>query len=237
VLEGSSAAVVLALLPLVWWVEPRLRPARRGWPRALLGHAVALLLFSALHLLLMFGLRKFLFGLAGLDYHMRPPMVEFVYELRKDALVYASFLALITLESYRARRSPATPPPMAPAEPADAAGAERLALRDGARLDWVEPTAIRWIEAAGNYVEIHAEGRSHLVRGTLAAFEERLTPRGFVRIHRSRLVNGARVRGIETKPSGDFTVLLDRDLSVAGSRRYRDQLVAALGPDAVDPKG
>lgn len=81
-----------------------------------------------------------------------------------------------------------------------------------------------WVEAAGNYIEFHTGQRSHLVRGTLAAWEARLAAKGFVRVHRSRLVNRTRISAIRPTPSGDVEITLDDSRSIAGSRRYRDAL-------------
>jgi DNA-binding LytR/AlgR family response regulator len=67
------------------------------------------------------------------------------------------------------------------------------------------------------------DGRRLLMRSALAAVEEDLVPRGFVRTHRSWLVNGALVTGLTPEGSGDYTVTLP-DLSVPLSRRYRAAL-------------
>lgn len=86
---------------------------------------------------------------------------------------------------------------------------------------------------SGNYVEFAlASGQKHLIRTTLQAEEERLKPVGFVRIHRTRLVNAARLRRIATRASGDFEVEMDTGESLAGSRRYRADALALLRPPA-----
>ena len=59
------------------------------------------------------------------------------------------------------------------------------------------------------------------MRGTLAAWEARLTARGFVRVHRSRLVNRARIASLKPTPSGDMEIALDTGATLSGSRRYR----------------
>ncbi len=81
----------------------------------------------------------------------------------------------------------------------------------------VDPAEIAWVEAAGNYVEIHVGGATHLARGTLASFEERLARAGFVRVHRSRLVNRARVASLKPTPSGDLEITLDDGRTVAAA--------------------
>ena len=62
------------------------------------------------------------------------------------------------------------------------------------------------------------------VRGTLAAWEAKLAPLGFVRVHRSRIVNRARIRAVKPTPSGDIELTLDDGGVIAGSRRYREGL-------------
>jgi hypothetical protein len=220
--ETTSALVILALLPAVGAAERRLRPARIGWPLSIAGHGLALLVFSAVHVSLMVALRSAVMGLAGSSYDFGPVGREFLYELRKDALTYVALLAAFVL-------LPRLPLGAAPA-PAPVKGG-RIEIREGERRLWLPPSDILWIEAAGNYVELFTASRSHLVRGTLAGFEQQLAGQGFVRVHRSRLVNAAHVRAVETKPSGDFTVTLD-GRSVAGSRRFRAALLAAA-PGAV----
>jgi DNA-binding LytR/AlgR family response regulator len=59
------------------------------------------------------------------------------------------------------------------------------------------------------------------VRGTLSAWETRLTARGFIRVHRSRLVNRTKITALKPTPSGDMEITLGEGRTVLGSRRYR----------------
>ena len=79
-----------------------------------------------------------------------------------------------------------------------------------------------------------ADGRTHLVRGTLAAEETRLTRFNIVRVHRTRLVNLSRVTGLKAGPNGDFELTLDTGQPISGSRRYRDA-VASIDAPAGEP--
>ena len=86
------------------------------------------------------------------------------------------------------------------------------------------PGLIDWVAAAGNYVELHAGGRTILHRAPLAAVETALAPYGFVRIHRSRLVSRqavARLRSVD--------VVLHDGTSLKIGSRYRAGLTAAVG--------
>jgi DNA-binding LytR/AlgR family response regulator len=103
-------------------------------------------------------------------------------------------------------------------------GESRIEIRDGASAVFLAPTDLLFLEAAGNYIEFHTASRTHLVRGTLAAWEAQLADRGFVRIHRSRLVNRARIATIKPTPAGDIELTLDDGRTLTGSRRYRAAL-------------
>lgn len=105
---------------------------------------------------------------------------------------------------------------------------ERLVLRDGSRVLVLDPGEISWIEAEGDYLRIHEGRKSHLVRHTMAAIEEKLDPARFARIHRSTIVNTGQVR--EVRPDGDrANVLVLRDGTLLkASRSFRDRLLPLL---------
>jgi two-component system LytT family response regulator len=90
---------------------------------------------------------------------------------------------------------------------------------------------VDWVEAEGDYVRLHAGGRSHLVRETMAAMEARLDPARFARIHRSTIVNLARIRELQPTFNGEYVVLLHTGAKLTLSRGYRDALRARLGAD------
>ncbi|MFT3765061.1 MAG: LytTR family DNA-binding domain-containing protein [Minicystis sp.] len=113
---------------------------------------------------------------------------------------------------------------------------ERLALPVGERTEFVDLTEVECVEAEGNYVAVRAGGRSYLVRDTLGAMEARLSPRQFVRIHRSRIVRIDRVRAVEPLFHGEYRLTLDSGLTLTSARSYRDALRVALGL-AAEPAG
>lgn len=106
---------------------------------------------------------------------------------------------------------------------------QRLVLRDGARVLVIDPGDIDWVEADGDYVRVFVGGRGYLVRHTIGGMVERLDPARFQRIHRSAIVNVARVR--EVKPEGDrrYRVVLRDGTSLTLSRGYRERLAALIG--------
>jgi two-component system, LytTR family, response regulator len=90
---------------------------------------------------------------------------------------------------------------------------------------------IDWVEAEHDYVSLHAGTKAWLARDTLARIEVRFGHAGFVRIHRSILVNAARVRELHPVRRGEFIVVLQNDTKLKLTRNYRSavgQLVAAI---------
>jgi two-component system LytT family response regulator len=107
--------------------------------------------------------------------------------------------------------------------------AERILARTGGRVRVIDPSEITWIEASGDYVTVHVQSHSHLVRQSLQNMEQRLARYGFVRIHRSILVKLGCVRELIAKDSGDHELILRDGTTLRVSRTYRDALYGALG--------
>ena len=105
----------------------------------------------------------------------------------------------------------------------------RIAIRDRDRVLFVEVSDIDWIGADGDYIRIHARGKSHLVRDTMAAMEQRLDAASFVRIHRSAIVNVSRIRELRPYSSREYAVILHDGTRLRLSRRYRDRLRGHFG--------
>lgn len=226
VTEGTSIVMLFGLTPALLWLTARLDPARIGWPRTVAGHLAGFALGSAAHIGGMAALRYALFPLFGQSYGFGRPGqlgLQLVYEIRKDAVIYLGLVALLWLVAMARRRAQVIVQQVTvSAAPAD--GRNRLEIRDGAKRIFIDPAEILWAEAAGNYVELHLAHVSHLQRQTLSSLEDQLDALGFVRIHRSRLVNRHRVRGIAGNDSGDFTVTLDDGRQIGGGRRWREAL-------------
>jgi hypothetical protein len=75
-----------------------------------------------------------------------------------------------------------------------------LRLEDGGEVNTVQISTVDWIRAAGNYVEVRVNGRSHLLRSEMHAVQSKL-PRTFLRIHRKVIINMTRLAGIEADSS------------------------------------
>jgi two-component system LytT family response regulator len=108
---------------------------------------------------------------------------------------------------------------------------EVLPIRLGRETVRLPVTAIEWVDAAGDYMCVHAEGRTHVVRATMKQFEERLDPSCFQRIHRSTIVNIRRIRKLKPHTNGEYFLTLDGGHELKLSRSYRDRLERILGRD------
>lgn len=220
--EISSGVVLAVLAPALMWLarnRPPTAPPAFGW---LAWHVPAAFAFSFVHVLGMGALRWAAYAVVGAWYDPLGPLGDWPYELRKDLLVYIGVVAL-----YLMWRGPV------PQIVYNAEAPEPIEVRDGARRLFVPVEDILWVEAAGNYVELHRSSAPVLHRAPLAEMERRLADAGFVRIHRSRLVRRAAIAAVETKPSGDFAVRLVTGETLAGSRRFRaaTRLDRAATPD------
>jgi two-component system LytT family response regulator len=107
-------------------------------------------------------------------------------------------------------------------------GHDRFAIRTAGRIVFLKVSELRWVEAAGNYVRLHAGGETHLMRGTLAAVEGWLDPEQFVRIHRSIIVNLDWVTEVRPWFHGEFAVILRDGAHLNLSRSYRRRVDAFL---------
>lgn len=115
--------------------------------------------------------------------------------------------------------------------PAATAWCRRLAIKQNGRTVLVDVGDVQRLEAAGNYVEVHAsnDDKVLLMRESLANLENRLDPSQMVRISRSTIVNVARVAEIQPMFNGDFVVIMKDKAVIDGSRRYRSALDRLLG--------
>jgi two-component system LytT family response regulator len=93
---------------------------------------------------------------------------------------------------------------------------------------FVDVAEIAWIEADDYYAAIHAAGRRHLMRESLASLEDRLDRSQFVRVHRSAIVNLAHVREIRSQAAGDSAVVLRDGTELPLSRRRREHVTDAI---------
>jgi hypothetical protein len=220
--EISSFVGCLAALWIVFAALDRVPLPTARWRRALAWHAAAATAFSALHCVVMWSARRAIYTAMGAAYGWTIPPGKVLYEYRKDLFTYM----VIGLLYWGLRQLAASRPLVAVPDLAPPAGL--LDIRDGARLVRAPITHILAAESAGNYVTIMlADGTRPLMRGTLASLQATLAPHGFLRTHRSFVVNPRYVRLMEPTGAGDYRLTLEGGITVPVSRRYeaaREQL-------------
>jgi two-component system LytT family response regulator len=104
---------------------------------------------------------------------------------------------------------------------ANASRLRRIAVRSGERVTFVATEQVDWIEAAGNYVLLHAGKENHIVRDTLIALEAEL-PDTFLRVSRSALLNLRRVRELQSVMPGEHVAILADGQRVPMTRSIRE---------------
>jgi two-component system, LytTR family, response regulator len=110
---------------------------------------------------------------------------------------------------------------------------EVLPIRQGRETVRVPVASIRWIDAAGDYMCIHAGNDTHILRGTMKELEELLDPKLFQRVHRSTIVNLRLVKSLRAHMNGEYFLTLDGGHELKLSRTYRDKVEYFLNTSGV----
>lgn len=103
---------------------------------------------------------------------------------------------------------------------------KRLAVRSAGKTVFVDVDDIDWIEAAENYVQLHAGRAEHLVHVTMNALEKQLDPELFLRIHRSVIVNVRRIKELQPVMHGEYVITLINGTRLQSGRMYNEKLKA-----------
>ena len=105
---------------------------------------------------------------------------------------------------------------------------ERLLLKQDGTVVVVLADDVDWVEAADNYVKIHARTGRYLAREALKQIETKLDPARFARVHRSAIVNLSRVKSLDPVTSGEAIITLTTGTRLTLSRGYRDHFKSRL---------
>jgi DNA-binding LytR/AlgR family response regulator len=103
-------------------------------------------------------------------------------------------------------------------------GTPRIAIKAKGRILFIDVLQIASVQAEGNYVLLQTGPRSYLLRQSLAGVVEKLKPYGFIRIHRSFLVNGSMVEEMYPCANGEYRVRLKGGSEYPVARSYRKNL-------------
>jgi two-component system, LytTR family, response regulator len=103
---------------------------------------------------------------------------------------------------------------------------KRLAVRSAGKTIFVDVEDVDWIEAAENYVQLHAGRTGHLLHVAMSTLEKSLDPDIFLRIHRSMIVNVRRVKELQPGLHGEYVVTLQSGVRLESGRVYSQKLKA-----------
>lgn len=229
--EASSAIASLLLLPPLLWLCERWPLHVDTWLRRLPGYLAASLIWSLLHVAGMVLMRMLAHAAMG-DRYDFDWAVGLPYEYLKDVRTFASIVFIAHGYSWLWRRLQGEVRMLAepdPGVPAPAPGRpERFLVRKLGRDFLVAAADVEWLQAAGNYVNLHVAGRDYPLRSTMAEIEAKLDPARFARIHRSYIARLDLVASIEPLDTGDARLHLVDGTVLPCSRRHREALRARL---------
>ena len=134
-------------------------------------------------------------------------------------LIYAFWSELFIQQVYSDEDGPATQTP------------GKLVVEHRGAQKSISVDEVSAFVAAGDYIEIHCDGKTYLRRQTLQSIEASCNSDQFVRVHRSVLVNRARVQSVGSLGKGRFQISLSGDTVVESSRGYQSAIQKAFLTD------
>jgi DNA-binding LytR/AlgR family response regulator len=100
----------------------------------------------------------------------------------------------------------------------------RIAFKVKGRILFINPGEVVAVQSEGNYVWLRLESVSHLLRESLSVVAQKLEPHGFIRIHRSVLVNASFVEEIRPYPTGEYGLRVKGGKEYTVTRTYKRNL-------------
>ena len=101
---------------------------------------------------------------------------------------------------------------------------DKIAITDGRETTLVPTTDIDWVDAAGDYMCVHTNDKTHIMRITMTDLEHQLDPVNFQRVHRSTIVNLDRVTKVCAHINGEYHLILDNGAVIKMSRSYKGKV-------------
>lgn len=103
-----------------------------------------------------------------------------------------------------------------------------LAIKDAGEVSRVPTKDILWIDAAGDYMCVHTENNTHILRKTMKQLEESLDPKLFIRSHRSTIVNKNYVDKFCSQLNGEYYLVMSNGKELKVSRSYKEKVKVAV---------
>ena len=227
--EYSSALATLLLFPLiVIWIKKY--PFK--WHNILsylLSFGFISVIFSLSHTTLMVFFRKIIYLTQTMNYDFGDLSFELFYEYRKDLWSLVGFVVAIKVYYYLICQLQGQAKPLPVGEDSATVKCyDRLLVKKLGKEFIIKVEDVKWLEAAGNYVNLHIKGRIYPLRATLSQLIQQLSSKGFCRIHRSYGINLECIATITPLPSGDSEILLHSGKRLRLSRRFKDSFKVLL---------
>ena len=227
--EYSSAISMLMLFPILVLL---LRKMPFDWlsiKRSLFHYFLASVAFSLCHVFLMVAIREVIYFVMDGNYNFGDIWFELFYEYRKDLWSFIFFIILINAYQFILSRLQGEANPVAQSEDENISQSfDRLLVKKLGKEFIIKVEDVEWLEASGNYVNLHIKGRIYPTRATLSKLIEQISEKGFCRIHRSHAINLEYIESITPLSSGDSEVKLDTGKVLNLSRRYKESFKGQL---------
>lgn len=235
--EASSNLVIWFLLPVTIWFTQRW-PLH--WPllkKNLSKYFFVSIAWSLTHVGLMVTIRKIIYSIKGLSYHYGQDSLlhELVYEYIKDVRTLAMMVLVIMVYQWFCLRKQGEASVLSTSDDESSQDTlkqpnypERFLVKKINREFLIATEDIEWIQAAGNYVNLHVKERIYPLRSTMTDMAAKLDPSMFQRIHRSYFVNLSKIASLEPLNAGEAMIHLLDGTSLPCSRTHRKTLKEAL---------
>ena len=112
--------------------------------------------------------------------------------------------------------------------PAVPTGKKKMAIPLGNRMYFLQIDEIQYIEASSNYVNIYTNKTKHVLRETLGSIQKKLAPNGFIRIHKSYVINQHYLKEIKKTPAGDWIVHMNDGASFSVGKTYKKDFLEQI---------
>lgn len=171
------------------------------------------------------------FKIHAIDYVLKPVDDDRLHEAVQRAATHREQISdtagkekLVKLIMSMTGESAAGVEALVESDGADEGWPERITVKDGSDIQFIRVADITWVDAAGDYMCIHAAGETHIMRITMKQLEAMLNPAQFLRVHRSTIVNGRVITGAQTLSNGEYLLNLEGGSQLKVSRSYKDRI-------------
>ena len=237
--EGSSIAISLCMLPMLLAACHRWPISLDNWKTRLPLYLLGSIAWTLLHVTGMVVIRTLIHAALGREYDYGPWAGNLLYEYGKDAQTFFLIVTVAHAFAWYARlrqgeahalSSPDEGVPKVPESTPDRP--QRFLVRKLGREFLIATDDIEWLQASGNYVNLHLGRQAYPLRSTIGGIESQLDGGQFVRVHRSHIVNLRFIASIESTDAGDAIIHMKDGAAVPCSRTYRTALRQEISVNA-----